>query len=135
MSPHISVRIPPCAPVPALGRVAQRCESLGYAGVWYPDSQLLWRDPFLAAAHTLNCTSSLAVGIAVTNIETRHVSVVAGLHRTLAEMAPHRLRLGLGTGSSSIGTIALPPSSTAKMRSAIELFRRLGAGDPHDFGA
>jgi 5,10-methylenetetrahydromethanopterin reductase len=135
MSPQISVRIPPCEPVAALGRVAQRCESLGYAGVWYPDSQLLWRDPFLAAAHTLDRTSSLNVGIAVTNIVTRHVSVVAGLHRTLAETAPHRLRLGVGTGSSSIGTIALPSSSTAQMRSAIDLFRRLGAGEPHDFGA
>ncbi|QOC93411.1 LLM class flavin-dependent oxidoreductase [Micromonospora craniellae] len=120
--------------MPELGRVAQKCEALGYTGVWFPDSQLLWRDPYLAAAQALLQTSSLTVGIAVSTVATRHVSVVAGLHRTLAELAPDRFRLGLGTGSSATGTVGLPQSRTAEVRAAVEAIRRLGAGESHDFG-
>lgn len=133
--PALSVRIPPCAPVPEIAALVLRCEGLGFDGVWLPDSQMLWRDPFLAAHAALEATSSINIGIAVTNVVTRHVSVVSGLIRTLAENHPGRVRIGLGVGSSSTGTVALRASTTAEMRSAFVTLRALAAGTAHDFGA
>lgn len=135
MSAVISARIPPCAPVPELAQVARSCERQGFAGVWFPDSQLLWRDPYVVAAAALESTTTLRVGIAVSNVVTRHLSVVAGLHRTLSEIGHDRFQLGLGTGSSSTGTIALAPSRNAELRAAVETLRALGRGAAHDFGS
>jgi 5,10-methylenetetrahydromethanopterin reductase len=132
---RISVRIPPCVPAPELARAAARCEVLGYDGVWFPDSQLLWRDPFVAAALTLQRTTTLTVGIAVSNVVTRHLSVLAGLYRSVAELDPARFALGLGSGSSSTGTVGLRPARTGELREAIEILRRLGRGEEHDFGS
>jgi 5,10-methylenetetrahydromethanopterin reductase len=135
MRPEISIRIPPCEPVSQLADVALDCERLGYAGVWFPDSQLLWRDPFLTAGAALERTTTLRVGIAVTNVVTRHVSVVSGLFRSLYEIGGERFQLGLGTGSSSIGTVGLSSSRTSEFRAAVETLKTFGSGGTHDFGS
>ncbi|MCW2609284.1 MAG: hypothetical protein QOC93_3913 [Actinomycetota bacterium] len=135
MSLRISVRIPPCVPAPELADAAARCDELGYDGVWFPDSQVLWRDPYVTAALALERTSRLRVGIAVSSLGTRHLSVLAGLHRTVAELAPDRFAMGLGTGSSSTGTVGLPSARTGELRTAIEVLRRLAGGAEHDFGS
>jgi 5,10-methylenetetrahydromethanopterin reductase len=132
---RVSVRIPPCAPVGELAAVAARCEELGYSGVWFPDSQLLWRDPYVAAAMALGRTADLDVGIAVSNAVTRHPSVVAGLRRTLAEQGPHRFVLGMGAGHSATAMLGLPPATNPQLRTALDVMRQLGAGGTWDFGA
>lgn len=135
MSLEISIRIPPCEPVPQLANVARDCERLGFSGVWFPDSQLLWRDPFVAAGAALETTTTMRVGIGVTNVVTRHVSVLSSLFRTLYEIGGERLQLGVGTGSSSTGTVGLSSSRTSELRAAVETMRTLGLGSAHDFGS
>jgi 5,10-methylenetetrahydromethanopterin reductase len=122
-------------PAPELARAAARCDQLGYDGVWFPDSQVLWRDPYVTAALALAQTSRIRVGIAVSSLGTRHLSVLAGLHRTVAELGPDRFAMGLGTGSSSTGTVGLPSARTGELRAAIEVLRTLAAGEEHDFGS
>ncbi len=43
---RIGLRIPPCAPVPEIAALARDAERAGFDEVWFPDSQLLWRDVF-----------------------------------------------------------------------------------------
>src|SRR5690606_16557343 len=49
MSLPIGIRLPPCTRADEVARLARRAEELGFAQVFLPDSQVLWRDAFLTA--------------------------------------------------------------------------------------
>ncbi|WP_409463721.1 LLM class flavin-dependent oxidoreductase [Amycolatopsis sp. GA6-003] len=131
---RIGVRVPPCAPLPELVAFVQEAERLGFDDVWFPDSQLLWRDVFATAAAAAAGTSRIGLGTAVTNVVTRHPSVVAGAARTAAELAPGRFVLGLGVGNSSVAPAGLAPSTRSGLRAGLTAIRRLLSGEETDFG-
>jgi 5,10-methylenetetrahydromethanopterin reductase len=132
---RIGVRVPPCVPLPDLVAFVQEAERRGFDDVWFPDSQLLWRDVFATAAAVAMGTSRIGLGTAVTNVVTRHPSVVAGAARTVAELAPGRFALGVGVGNSSVVPAGLTPSTRAGLRSGVNVIRRLLAGEEADFGS
>jgi 5,10-methylenetetrahydromethanopterin reductase len=43
---RLGLRVPPCARADRLVDTVHRAEALGFDRVWFPDSQLLWRDVF-----------------------------------------------------------------------------------------
>lgn len=133
--PRVGIRIPPCAPVPALAAAARRAEDAGFGAVWFPDSQLLWRDVWVTLAAAAQSTARIQVGAAVTNLETRHVSVTASAVRTLQEIAADRLVVGFGTGSSSLKHLGIPPTRRDGMRAGLAALRALLAGDPYHLGS
>jgi 5,10-methylenetetrahydromethanopterin reductase len=130
---RIGVRVPPCAGLPELMAFVQEVERLGFDDVWFPDSQLLWRDVFATAAAAAVATSRIGLGTAVTNVVTRHPSVVAGAARTVAELAPGRFVLGVGVGNSSVVPAGLAPSTRAGLRDGLRVIRSLLAGAEVDF--
>lgn len=127
--------------IPAVGRADQvvrsitEAERLGFDEVWVPDSQLLWRDVFCTLTAAAIATERITLGSAVTNVVTRHPSVIASATRTVAELAPGRLKLGLGVGNSSLAPIGLRPSTQAEMRSAVAMVRALLHGEEWQFGS
>ena len=125
----IGIRVPPCAPVNQVAAFARDLEAVGFDAAWFPDSQLLWRDPYLAILASQEMTSRLRLGTAVTNVETRHVTVVASLLRTVAEVAPGRVRVGIGVGASSVVPIGLTKTTNDRLRRGIHALRALLAGD------
>jgi len=128
--PRFGMRIPPCAPVPAVADCAVSAESAGFDTVWIPDSQFLFRDVWMSLAAVAAATRTVTLGPCVTNVQTRQVTVTANAVQTLEELAPGRTVLGIGTGDSSVKALGLPPSSRAEVRRALETIRRLGAGEP-----
>jgi 5,10-methylenetetrahydromethanopterin reductase len=126
--------------IPAFDRVDQvvgaivEAERLGFDEVWVPDSQLLWRDVFCTLTAAAMATSRITLGSAVTNVVTRHPSVIASATRTVAELAPGRFKLGLGVGNSSLAPIGLRSSTQAEMRSAVAMIRALLRGEEWPFG-
>ncbi|MCR1784400.1 LLM class flavin-dependent oxidoreductase [Nocardioides carbamazepini] len=134
MSLPIGIRLPPCAPATDVARLARRAEDLGFAQVFLPDSQMLWRDAFLTAYAVALQTESIRIGTAVSNVVTRHPSVVAGLTRTIGEAAPGRFDLGLGVGHSSVDPVGLRSSRQAELRAGVDVIRSVLAGDTVDFG-
>jgi 5,10-methylenetetrahydromethanopterin reductase len=117
-----------------MARAAARAEDLGFDAVWFPDSQLLWRDVWVVAAAAAQATRSIDIGVAVTNIETRHPSVTASAIRTVEEMAPGRLRTGFGTGNSSLGLLGIAPTTRARMAPALGAIRSLLHGADVELG-
>jgi 5,10-methylenetetrahydromethanopterin reductase len=117
-----------------MARAAARAEDLGFDAVWFPDSQLLWRDVWVAAAAAAQATRSIDIGVAVTNIETRHPSVTASAIRTVEEIAPGRLRTGFGTGNSSLGLLGIAPTTRARMGPALGVIRSLLHGADVELG-
>ncbi|GHE84034.1 5,10-methylenetetrahydromethanopterin reductase [Amycolatopsis deserti] len=125
---RIGIRIPPCAPLSELAGFVREVERAGFDQAWFPDSQLLWRDVFATAAAAALATSRITLGTAVTNVVTRHPSVVAGAARTVAEIAPGRFVLGVGVGNSSVVPAGLAPATRAGLRSGVDVIRRLLSG-------
>jgi 5,10-methylenetetrahydromethanopterin reductase len=117
-----------------MAAAAARAEDLGFDAVWFPDSQLLWRDAYASAAAAAMATSRIDVGIAVTNVGTRHPSVVASAARTVAEVAPRRFVLGVGAGDSALRPMGRPPTRRAELEAALEQVRGLLAGGGVDLG-
>lgn len=133
-APKVGIRLPPCVPADQLVRTVRRAEELGFDQAWFPDSQLLWRDVFTALTAAALGTERIGLGTAVTNLTTRHPAVLASAARSVAELAPGRLTLGLGVGNSSVGPVGMRPSTGAEMRSGFAQLRALLNGEAWDFG-
>ncbi|WAP54746.1 LLM class flavin-dependent oxidoreductase [Streptomyces sp. S465] len=131
---RVGVRIPPCDRADRLVGSVRRAEELGFDQVWFPDSQMLWRDVFTVLTAAALHTERIGLGTAVTNLVTRHPAVVASAARSVAELAPGRFTLGLGVGNSSVGPIGLRPSTGAALREGLGMLRALLAGHEWDFG-
>jgi 5,10-methylenetetrahydromethanopterin reductase len=126
--------VPPCAPTGRLLALVREAERDGLDQVWFPDSQLLWRDVFAVAAASAAATTRITLGTAVTNLVTRHPSVLASAARTVAELAPGRFVLGVGVGNSSVVPIGRRPASSELLRGGIGTIRELLTGGAVDFG-
>ncbi|WP_234476083.1 LLM class flavin-dependent oxidoreductase [Streptomyces sp. MBT65] len=130
---RIGVRVPPCDRADRVARTARRAEDLGFDQVWFPDSQLLWRDVFTTLTAAAFATERIGLGTAVTNLATRHPSVVASAARSVAELAPGRFTLGLGVGNSSVAPVGLPQTGSAALREGMSMLRALLDGREWDF--
>lgn len=134
MTLKFGLRLPPCADARTVADFAARAEAAGFDMAWFPDSQFLWRNVWATLALAAERTSTIGLGTAITNFETRHVAVTAAAAATIEELAPGRLKVGFGTGDSAIKTLGLKPTSLDRMRSQIDEFRRLTRGDTVTYG-
>jgi 5,10-methylenetetrahydromethanopterin reductase len=129
----VGIRIPPCDRADRVVATVRAAENLGFDSAWFPDSQLLWRDVFTTLTAAALGTERIGLGTAVTNLVTRHPTVVASAARSVAELAPGRFTLGLGVGNSSVGPVGLHQGSNAAMREGLTLLRTLLNGEDWDF--
>jgi 5,10-methylenetetrahydromethanopterin reductase len=93
-----------------------------------PDSQLIWRDVFAALTASALATSTIRLGTAVSNLSTRHRTVLASAARTLQEASDGRFILGLGRGDSSVSLVGLPPARVDEMQETVAEVRALTSG-------
>lgn len=131
--PRIGIRIPACAPIGQVADLIAQAERLGFDSAWLPDSQLIWRDTWMTLALAAAQTSRITLGTAVTNVVTRHPSVIASATRTLLEIAPRRFVLGLGVGWSSAGMVGLPTTKHREFTQAVNDIRALLRGEKVQF--
>ncbi|HZR93991.1 MAG TPA: LLM class flavin-dependent oxidoreductase [Gaiellaceae bacterium] len=106
----------------------RKAEEAGYARAYLVEGQLLWRDVYVYMTHGLAATERIVFGTAVTNPRTRHYSVIASAHATLAELHPGRVVLGMGRGDNAVRTLGLKQVSTSQLREVAPKLRELMAG-------
>ena len=106
-------------------RWAQAAEEAGFDVVGIADSQSVYRDVYMCLALCAAGTRRVRLGPRVINPLTRHPAVAAGAAATLAEMAPGRTLLGIGTGDSAVLNLGLTPSSRARLRAYVATVREL----------
>ena len=94
---------------PAFVESVRAAERAGYERAWLVDGQMLWQDLYVYMTHALAATERLVVGSGVTNPLTRHPSVTASAHATLADLHPGRVVLGIGRGDND--AVCATPSS------------------------
>ncbi len=128
------IRIPPCASLEDTVRCVQRAEEAGYGTVWLPDSQFLFRDPWMALGVSAMATERIRLAMGVTNLRTRHPSVTASAAQTLEEAAPGRTAIGVGTGDTSVKSLGWSASRLADVEVGMDELRRLSLGRTVTYG-
>lgn len=103
-------------------------EDEGVAACWIVDSQLAMRDAFSLLAVAAHETSAIQLGPGVTNLVTRHETVVANALVTLRALAPGRILAGIGAGDSAVYSIGLRPQRVDELEAAVRRLRSLLAG-------
>ena len=106
-------------------RWARAAEDAGFDIVGIADSQSVYRDVYMCLALCAAGTRRVRLGPRVINPLTRHPAVAAGAAATLAEMAPGRTMLGIGTGDSAVLNLGLTPSTRARLRAYVGTVREL----------
>ncbi|HVW33761.1 MAG TPA: LLM class flavin-dependent oxidoreductase, partial [Acidimicrobiia bacterium] len=105
---RISCALPSSSQVPEFGRLA---EELGYFRFWCYDSPALYGDVWVALARLAERTSRIGLGPGVLVPSLRHPMVNAAAIATVAELAPGRLAVAIGsgfTGRMAIGQRPVP---------------------------
>ena len=104
-------------------------ERLGFHAFFHNDKK--WaREVFSRLGAATQCTSTIGLGTSVIDPYTRHAALLAQATATLAELAPGRFRVIMGSGSHFE---TLPGYGSAKpvagLREATELMQRLWRGE------
>jgi alkanesulfonate monooxygenase SsuD/methylene tetrahydromethanopterin reductase-like flavin-dependent oxidoreductase (luciferase family) len=114
---------------PVFVESVRAAERAGYKRAWLVDGQMLWQDLYVYMARALAATERIAVGSGVTNPLTRHPSVTASAHATLANLHPGRVLLGIGRGDNAVRTLGLKPVPTAELAETVPRLRAWMSGD------
>ncbi len=129
----VSMRVPGTSPLPELLDMIRQIEAAGFDGAGILDSQMICRDTFVTLALAAGATSGLRLFPAVTNPFGRIPSVLAGAAQTVAEVAPGRTRVIIGTGYTSASTIGRRPATLRQMRRCITEVKALLAGESVEY--
>jgi probable F420-dependent oxidoreductase len=111
---------PPHARFLELVRLA---ESQGFDTAWTYDSHVLWQEPYpLLTLLALN-TTTIRLGLCVTNPGTREPTVTASAHATLQDISGGRMVMGIGRGDSARRVIGQPPVKIAEFERSLAMIR------------
>ncbi len=83
-----------------LGGIAREAEALGYTDAW--SFEVDGVDGFTPLAAMATATTGMRLGIAIANVYTRGPATLASVAAGLADLAPGRFVLGIGSGSQPI---------------------------------
>jgi 5,10-methylenetetrahydromethanopterin reductase len=105
---------------------AALAERAGFEAVWQAESRLV-REATVPMAAYAAVTERIAIGSGVVNTWTRNVGLLAATFSTLDDLAPGRIRLGLGAWWEPLaGKVGVDRRHTLRaMRETVEAVRRL----------
>src|SRR3989442_1144403 len=101
-------------PAPQIIEAAQEAERLGFDTFWVTDSHLIGREVLAMLGALAVSTKTIKLGPGVSHLAGRHPSVLASALATLDELAPGRIRLGIGVGDSGANNLGVPRASLAE---------------------
>jgi len=107
----------------------QLAEELGYDSAWVGDSQLIMPEPYALLGACALKTKRITLGMGVSNVGTRHPTVVASGLAALSDLAPGRVTAVMGVGGSSHGSVGMRQDRLADFRVKFEVVARLLQGD------
>jgi 5,10-methylenetetrahydromethanopterin reductase len=126
----LGIWIQPTANAQTMAAQARQAEDRGAEFVGMTDGQMIWRDVYVALTLAATMTKRVHLGPWVSNVVTRHPAVTANAIATLDELSGGRAFLGIGTGDDSVHTIGRQPKTLDELADAVQLIRRLLAGEP-----
>jgi 5,10-methylenetetrahydromethanopterin reductase len=127
---EVGYRVPPIVSLDELADFAIWAHDTGADSLWFPDSQLVYRDVFAVLGHVAARTDHLLLGTLVTNVETRDPTVLGSIISTLEELAPGRFRFGFGAGKTAVVAADLRPTSGSRLEERLRVIKDLTEGRP-----
>ncbi len=122
-------------PVAVTLELAREADRLGFDEVSLPESRLI-RSVTSVAAAVLASTSDITVRIGIANPVNRHPAVLALEASTLADLAPGRLRFGVGAAEWTLKALGMAPPGWKPYTNTVETVRAMKdllAGDALSF--
>jgi 5,10-methylenetetrahydromethanopterin reductase len=119
----------PTEPLPRMLALTKLAEELGYSCAYIGDSQMIWREAYTLLGAAAMVTKRITLATGVTNPITRDLGVIAASWVTLHELVGDRLRIGIGSGDSSVETLGKKPSTLANLERSVAIIRSLIAGE------
>ena len=116
---------PPSSRMLELLEYAERC---GFEYGWTYDSHILWQECMPLLTMMAMRTSTMKVGLCVTNPGTRDPTVLASAHATLQDISDGLVVMGIGRGDSARRTIGLKPVRMAEYEAACVMMKELMNG-------
>lgn len=132
---EIHIGGPASAPLTQQVAFIKRAEDLGFDGVGIADNVQDGHDVYMALALAAEQTSKIELYPAITNPVTRHPFVLASLANSLAELAPGRTKLAIGTGDTGVAQAGLRSATMNELRQAVQTIQQLLRGDSVGFAA
>ena len=111
----------------------QLADGAGVDVIGLPDSPALVRELYVTSALCAEHTTRARILSSVTNPVSRDPSVTASALRTLAEIAPGRIALGIGTGDSAMWGVGKKPAKLAHLRDYIVAVKQLLRGEEAEY--
>jgi 5,10-methylenetetrahydromethanopterin reductase len=118
----------PTVPAPQVIESARLAERLGFDVFWLTDSHLAAREAMTMLGALAVSTDRIHLGTGVSHLAGRHFSVIASAMHTLDELAPGRIRLGIGVGDSGPLNLGVPRTSLRELEAAVLSIRQLLEG-------
>ncbi len=120
----------PNRPIATLVDIAVRSEQAGIDLLWIPDEEF-YRDPFAVLAAIGAKTTTLGLGLGITNPYTRHPVQVARAMATVQDLRKEPVIVGIGAGlKHTRQALAAPDGKFVPVtRDAIVAMKRLFAGE------
>ena len=122
---RFGVGFAPNVPAPQVIEAAQVAERLGFDVFWITDSHLAAREAIAMLGALAVSTKRIHLGPGVSHLAGRHPSVIASAMATLNELAPGRIRLGIGVGDSGPLNLGVRRTSLRDLESAVISIRDL----------
>jgi 5,10-methylenetetrahydromethanopterin reductase len=132
---RFGVGFAPNVPAPQVIEAARVAERLGFDVFWITDSHLAAREAMSMLGALAVSTNRIHLGPGVSHLAGRHPSVIASAMATLHELAPGRIRLGIGVGDSGPLNLGVPRTSLADLETAVVGIRMLLEGGAVDGGS
>lgn len=129
--PRLGIWLFPDVPGPQLLDALEAFDRGGLDEFWVGDEGPA-REPFVLLAAAAARTRRLGLGVAVTNPYVRHPAIGAAAALTIDELAPGRVRLGIGPGGGmALGPLGLARARpVADVRDALRTSRAVLRGEP-----
>jgi 5,10-methylenetetrahydromethanopterin reductase len=126
---RVAVRIPLGVPMEEALSAIELAERAGFDTISLPESPTLFRDTFVTLGLAATRTTTATLASTVTSFVSHDPINVASSARTLAELAPGRIRIGIGAGDSSSFLTGRKTTSTRELREGFAIISGLLAGD------
>jgi alkanesulfonate monooxygenase SsuD/methylene tetrahydromethanopterin reductase-like flavin-dependent oxidoreductase (luciferase family) len=114
---------------PRVVEAAQTAEALGFDVFWITDSHLIGREALALLGALAVSTRRIEHGPGVSHLAGRHPSILASAMATLDELAPGRMRLGIGVGDSGSNNLGVPRATLDELHTAVQAIRGLLQGN------
>jgi 5,10-methylenetetrahydromethanopterin reductase len=109
--------------------VARRAEGEGFDGLSFGDTQCINADPFVGLTAAALVTTTLKLGVGVTNPVTRHPAVTACSIASLQVESAGRAVLGIGRGDSAVSRLNLAAAPVETLETYVMRLQGYLAGE------